>query len=125
MAIEVVLLVPVVVAVMLLVIGAGRFVDREGDVEAAAREAARAASYERDFASAQAAAQQAATRAVPDSLTCQGADLTGSNFTAGGTVSVTIRCQVDFSELGFIGLPGRATLNGTSSAPLDVWRRTG
>lgn len=124
MAIEVVLLAPVVVAVMLLVIGAGRYVDRQGDVEAAAREAARAASYERDIGSAQAAAQQAATRALPGGLTCQDADLGGSNFQAGGTVNVTIRCQVNFSELGFIGLPGSARLDGTSTAPLDLWRRT-
>lgn len=124
MAIEIVLLAPVLVALILLVVGTGRYVDRQGDVEAAAREAARAASYARDYASAQDAAQQAATNALPPSVSCQPADLSQSNFSAGGTVRVTVSCQVGFSELGFIGLPGSASLSGSSSAPLDQWRRT-
>ncbi|NED96315.1 pilus assembly protein [Phytoactinopolyspora alkaliphila] len=124
MAIEVVLLVPILVAVMLLVIGFGRYADRQGDVQSAAREAARAASYERDIGSAQAAAQQAANRALPGGLTCQGVDLGGSNFTAGGSVTVRVSCQVSFAELAFAGFPGSATMTGQSVAPLDQWRRT-
>jgi Flp pilus assembly protein TadG len=124
MAIEVVLLVPVLVAVMLLVIGFGRYSDRQGDVQAAAREASRAASYERDFGSAQAAAQQAANRALPSGLNCQGVSLANSNFTAGGWVTVRVSCQVSFSELVFAGFPGSASMTGQSVAPLDQWRRT-
>ncbi|WP_211658127.1 TadE/TadG family type IV pilus assembly protein [Phytoactinopolyspora halophila] len=123
MAVEVVVLVPVVVAVMLLVIAFGRYVGREGDVESAAREAARAASYERDLAAARDAAQQAATRTLPDELACQPVTV-GGDFRAGGTVTVTVSCQVSFSELGFLGLPGSANLHGQSAAPLDTWRRT-
>ncbi|NEE02782.1 TadE family protein [Phytoactinopolyspora halotolerans] len=124
MAVEVVLLAPVLVAVILLIVGFGRYVDRQGDVDAAAREAARAASYERDFASAQAAARQAAIRALPSGLSCAPADLSGSDFSAGGTVNVRVSCRVDFSELGFVGFPGSATLEGRSAAPLDQYRRT-
>ncbi|WP_129668073.1 TadE/TadG family type IV pilus assembly protein [Phytoactinopolyspora endophytica] len=124
MAVEVVLLVPVLVALILLIVGFGRYVDRQGDVESAAREAARAASYERDFGSAQAAAQQAATRALPSGLSCAAVDLSGSDFSAEGQVNVRVSCQVDFSELGFVGLPGSATLDGSSAAPIDQHRRT-
>lgn len=124
MAVEVVLLAPVLVAIILLIVGFGRYVDRQGDVDAAAREAARAASYERDFGSAQLAARQAATRALPSGLSCAPADLSGSDFSAGGTVHVRVSCRVDFSELGFVGFPGSATLEGHSAAPIDQYRRT-
>ncbi|NDL58918.1 TadE/TadG family type IV pilus assembly protein [Phytoactinopolyspora mesophila] len=124
MAIELVLLVPVLVAVMLLVIGAGRFIDRQGDVEAAAREAARAASYERDYGSAQAAAQHAATQSLPSGLSCSPVDLSGTDFSAGGMIRVRVTCRADLSELGFSGLPGSVQLSGDSAAPLDQWRRT-
>jgi Flp pilus assembly protein TadG len=124
MAIELVLLVPVLVAVMLLVIGAGRYIDRQGDVEAAAREAARAASYERDFGSAQSAAQHAASQSLPSEVSCVPVDLSGSNFEAGGMVRVRITCRVDLSELGFTGFPGSVQISGDSAAPLDQWRRT-
>lgn len=125
MAIEVVLLVPVLVAVMLLVIGFGRFVDRQGDVDAAAREAARAASYQRDFGAAQSVAQQAANQALPSGISCSPVSLGRSSFTPGGFVVAELSCQVSFAELVFAGLPGSASLSGESVAPLDQWRRTG
>jgi Flp pilus assembly protein TadG len=124
MAVEVVLLAPVLVAVLLLVVGFGRFVDRQGDVEAAAREAARAASYERDYSSAAGAAQQAAARTLPDGVACGAPDLGESDFRAGGMVRVQISCSVDLSDLGFVGFPGSVSLTGRSSAPLDEYRRT-
>ncbi|WP_207782438.1 TadE family protein [Phytoactinopolyspora limicola] len=124
MAVELVLLVPILVAVMLLVIGAGRYIDRQGDVEAAVREAARAASYERDYGAAQAAAQQAATAALPGGVSCQPISLAGSEFWAGGMVRAQLSCQVDLSELGFSGLPGSIQITRESAAPLDQWRRT-
>lgn len=124
MAVEVVVLVPVVVAVMFLVIGFGRYVDRQGDVEAAAREAAREASYQRSLPAAQQAADEAAARALPGDLACSPVSLSG-DFAGGEIVTVTVTCQVNFAELGFIGLPGSAELTGQSAAPLDQWRRTG
>lgn len=125
MAIEVVLLIPVLVAVLMLVVGFGRFADRQGDVDAAAREAARAASYERSQPAAYDVAQQAAERALPDGLACEAVSLAGTDFQAGGIVQVTVSCEVSFSELGWLGLPGSANLQGQSAAPLDEWRRTG
>lgn len=125
MAIEVVLLVPVLIAVLMLVVAFGRFADRQGDVDAAAREAARAASYERSYGAAGTAAQQAMNRTVPDGVDCDAVSLEGTDFRPNGKVNVSVNCRVNFSELGWIGLPGSATLTGQSAAPLDQWRRTG
>lgn len=124
MAVEVVLLAPLLVAFMLLVLAFGRFVAVRGEIEAASRDAARAASLERDAGAAQAAATAAADLQVPDSADCGGAEV-GGNFAAGGTVTVTLRCNVDLSDLGLIGLGGSTEFVAESAAPIDVFRRTG
>lgn len=125
MAIEVVILTPVLIAVMMLVVAFGRFVDRTGDVEAMARDAVRSASLQRDPGSGLAAAQAIVNSTVPAGVTCQpvryGQD---SNFVPGGTISIEVRCEVSFDGLGFIGMPGAATLTGESHAPIDTLRRS-
>lgn len=123
MAVEVVLLAPVLVAVMMLVVGLGRYVDRSGDVDAIARDAVRAASLQRSEPDARQAANAIVDRSTPAGTTCQNADL-GGDFAPGGTITVTVRCEVSFDGLGFIGLPGSATMTGESSAPIDTLRRT-
>lgn len=128
MAIEIVFLTPVLVAFTLLVVAGGRFVGRQSDVDSAARDAARAASMERTEGSALAVAQTVAGASLPDGATCQPADvvtnwpLPGSS--QAGSVRVSITCDVSYSGLGLIGLPGSATLKGTSLAPLDQYRRS-
>lgn len=123
MAVEVVILAPVLVAVMMLVVGFGRYVDRSADVDAMARDAVRAASLQRDHGSASAAAQAIVESSTPPGVSCGQASL-GGTFAAGEIITVEVSCKVSFDGLGFIGLPGSATLTGESSAPLDVLRRT-
>lgn len=123
MAVEVVILVPLLVMIMVLVVAFGRYVSAEGDSQAAAREAVRAATLERDPASAAVAAQATATAMLPASLSCQPAVLSG-DFAPGGTVTVELTCAVSWENLGLIGLSGTAEVRGTSSAPLDTYRRT-
>jgi Flp pilus assembly protein TadG len=123
MTIEVIILVPILFALIMLIVAGGRLVQRQGQVEAAARDAARAASLERSLG----AAQSAAASAVAVTLTgqpCQATDLSGSDFRAGGFVRVTVACDVSYADLGLIGLPGRTTVSGVSVAPLDVFRRS-
>ncbi|MBO3085518.1 TadE/TadG family type IV pilus assembly protein [Cellulomonas fengjieae] len=124
MAVEIVVLVPMLVLVMVLIVAFGRYVTTEGDAQAAAREAVRAASLQRDEPSALAAAQSAAQASTPDSLVCAPAELRGA-FVAGGTVTVELACTVSWSNLGLIGLTGTADVTASSSAPLDLYRRTG
>jgi len=123
MAVEVVILTPVLVAFILLVVAFGRYVTARGDVEAVARDAVRAASLERTAGQARAAAN-AAVAAGLGRGGCSPAALTGA-FVAGGTITVEVECAVPLADLGLVGVPGSVTVTGSSSAPLDVYRRTG
>jgi Flp pilus assembly protein TadG len=128
MAIEMVLLTPILIAFVLLVVAGGRLVGRQGDVDSAARDGARAASLERTADSATAVGASVAAASLPasfrDGTTCATASVDTSAWQPGGSVAVTIRCQVSYSGLGLIGLPGSAMVEGNSVAPLDQYRRT-
>ncbi len=124
MAVEVVILVPVLIVLMMLVVAFGRYVDMRGDIQAVARDAVRAATLERDRPAAEAAAQAIADQTMPASATCEPVALRG-DFLPGQTVTVRVRCHVSYAGLGFIGLPGTVPINGDSSAPIDTLRRTG
>jgi TadE-like protein len=123
MAVELVLLTPVMVAFLLLVIFFGRYVVARGDVESASRDAVRAASLERDATSAANVARRTANASLGGRWSCEDSRMTG-DFAAGGTISVHLKCDVPISDLGLLGLPGTVTVNGDSSAPLDLYRRT-
>jgi hypothetical protein len=126
MALEVVLITPVLVVFMLMVVAFGRLVWVRGQVEAASRDAARAASLERELGPA----TDAAARVVDDQLLgradCTGGlDLPGTTFEAGGVVNVRLTCEVSYSQLGLLGIGASTTVTAESSAPLDINRRTG
>jgi Flp pilus assembly protein TadG len=124
MAVELVLLTPVLVAFTLLVVAFGRYVAVRGEVEALSRDAVREASVRRTAAEARAAAVVSVDAARKPQRTC-GAPVLGGVFVAGGTITVTLTCEVSYSGLGLIGLPGSATVRATSAAPLDTLRRVG
>ncbi len=124
MAVEVVVLAPVLFAFVVLIVAMGRYVDVRGEVESAARDAVRAASFERDPAAAIDAARDVVRDSVPAGTTCEPVQLTGA-FVAGGTITAELECTVPWNGLGFIGLPGSTRVTGESSAPLDTFRRTG
>ena len=124
MAIEMVILAPILLMFVLLVVAFGRYVAVRGDVEAASRDAVRAATMERDSGLAATVATQTANAALGGRWTCTAAERSGA-FTSGGTITITLTCQVPWSGLGLIGLSGSKTVEATSSAPLDLYRRTG
>jgi Flp pilus assembly protein TadG len=123
MAVEMVLLAPVMVAFLLLVVAFGRYVAVRGEVEAASRDAVRAASLERSSGAAAGAAIQTASASLAGRWHC-GAPQLGGDFVAGGTITVRLECSVPFSGLGLLGLPGSVSVHGESAAPLDLYRRT-
>jgi Flp pilus assembly protein TadG len=123
MAVEVVLITPVLVAFLLLVISFGRYVAVRGDVESATRDAVRAASIERSSGSAVLAARRTASASLTGHARCQPAELSGG-FAAGGTITATLSCSVPLTDLGLLGLPGSVSVSASSSAPLDLYRRT-
>lgn len=125
MAIEIVILAPVMLAFLMLIAAAGRLVAVKGDLEAAARDAARGASLERDIGSASAQARQIVDASLDkQSIACRGADLGGSDFRSGGFVRVDLECRVSYDGLGLIGLPGSVAVSADSAAPIDTFRRT-
>ena len=124
MAVEMVLMTPVLVGFLLLVVAFGRFVWTRGEVEAAGRDGVRAASLQRDTASATAAAYDAVAVDLQGRANCATPILQGA-FIPGGVITVSVTCRVSYAGLGLIGLPGSITVTTTSAAPLDLYRRTG
>lgn len=125
MAVEVVLMVPILFLFMLLVVAGGRYVSVKADMDAAARDAARAASIERSSGDARIAARKAATAALDGFATCRmDEDGFGGQFRPGGFVEVKIDCTVPNDGLGLLGVPGSIDMSATASAPLDTFRRT-
>lgn len=124
MAVEVVILIPVLFMFTMLVVAFGRFVDTRGEIEALARDAVRAASLQRDAASGQAAADAVAQRALPQTISCQPVRVEGA-FLPGSVITTRLDCEVSLSGLGLIGLPGSVDVDAASHAPLDTLRRSG
>lgn len=124
MAVEIVVLIPILVAFMLLIVAFGRYVDMHGDVESVTRDAVRAASLERTYYEGQLAAQAIVDQSLPNDISCSGVYLDG-DFVSGGVIAVRLECSVDFSDLGLVGVPGVVDFTKTSSAPIDNLRRTG
>jgi len=113
LAVEFVILAPLLILLMLFLVLAGRVVEAHGQVDGAARDAARAASVARSAADAQAAADQAVTDDVGAQL-CQPPEVRG--YAPGSTaVVVTLHCTVN---LTFVS-GGTMAVTGYAVAPLD------
>ncbi|MEV5203205.1 TadE family protein [Streptomyces sp. NPDC053720] len=128
-AVETAVLAPVMIALLLLMIAFGRVTDADGAVDSAARAAARAASLERDAGSAQAQAQDAATRSLQgEGITCRTSnvviDTSGYALDLGveATVTATVACTANLSDIGLPGLPGAKTLTASWTSPIDTYR---
>lgn len=123
MAVEVVLLAPVLLMFVMLVVAGGRYVSVEGDIQAAARDAARAASLQDTRAEAEQAALST-YRASLDGLDGSDCDpvFDGSQWGPDGTVSVQISCDVPYEDLGLLGLPGSVNVEAESHVRLDPYR---
>ena len=113
LAVEFIILAPLLIGLMLFLVLAGRVVEAHGQVDGAARDAARAASVARSAADAQAAADQAVTDDVGAQL-CQPPEVRG--YAPGSTaVVVTLHCTVN---LTFVS-GGTMAVTGYAVAPLD------
>lgn len=124
MAIEVVLLTPLLLMFIMLIAAGGRYVAVQGEIEATARDAARAASLEREAGAAEAAAGSIVRSSLDPDVACSAPSFRGTDFRAGGMVVVTLDCDVSYDGLGLIGLPGSVAIDGESAAPIDQYRRT-
>ncbi len=123
MAVELVILTPVLMLFVMLIVACGRYVAVQGDMQATARDAVRAASLQRDADSARAVAGLVISQSLDRDTACSGFTLSG--FVAGGTARIDLDCSVSYAGLGLIGLPGSVGVSAASNAPIDVFRRTG
>lgn len=131
--VEMVLLAPVLMLFVLMVIFGGRWAIAQQAVQSAASEAARAASLARAPADAAGNATSAATTSLRNqNVRCSplaaAVDTTGFAVAVGtgATVSATVTCVVDMSDISAPGIPGSRTLTSTATSPLDTYRgRTG
>ena len=122
MAVEMVLMTPVLMAFVMLVVAFGRYVAVQGDIEAAARDAARAASLATSRGEAESAARSTIDASLDDDTSCSQVAVTGT-WAPGGEIQVSLQCSVSMSGLGLIGIPGRVGVDADSSVPLDPYRR--
>ncbi|MGQ0631596.1 MAG: TadE/TadG family type IV pilus assembly protein [Sporichthyaceae bacterium] len=122
-AVEVVLVAPLLIVLLVLVAGLGRIAHTRGQVDGAAADAARSASLERTGAAAQRAGESAA-RAYLGDRACQQLDVAidTAKLRPGGTVSAQLRCTASLAGLGMAGLPGSRAFTATAVAPIDTYR---
>lgn len=127
-AVETAIIAPALVALLLLVVFAGRVSQAEAEVRRAASEAARAASLEY----VEDAAQTAATDRVAENLKHNGVvcaelatDVDTGRLAPGGTVTVTVRCTADMADIALLGVPGKRTFVATSIEVIDRYRGSG
>jgi len=128
-AIEAAVLAPPLLLLIGLAIVGGRIQVAGWAIEAAAHDAARAASIARTEADARVRALAAANATLQqDGLHCARLDIeldtSGFAVPVGlpATVTATLTCVVDFSDLVADGLPGSRTLTATFTSSLDTFR---
>ena len=127
-AVEMAVIAPALVALLLLVVFAGRVSQAEAEVRRAASEGARAASLEY-FPDT---AESAATETVRANLADNGAvcaelstEVDTTALTPGGQVVVTVRCVADMADVALLGVPGQRTFVATSIEVVDRFRGSG
>ncbi|MFE9769742.1 TadE family protein [Streptomyces sp. NPDC005808] len=131
-AIEAAIVLPSLIMFLCLAIAGGRLVTSGSKIDAAAEDAAREASIHRTAGAALGAAQAAAAESLNDQgIKCAS---TSVNINTGGlsvpvgqvgTVSVTVNCTVNLSDLLLPGVPGARTLTSTAVSVVDQYRQRG
>jgi Flp pilus assembly protein TadG len=131
-SIEAVVAVPAFALLVGLIIFGGRTATTHQSVQTAAADGARVASLERTSSSARTAALTAATTSLRNQgVDCLDIDVTiraGQFARAVGqdaTVSVTVACRLDLSDLSVPGVPGSRLVTATMISPIDTWRQRG
>jgi Flp pilus assembly protein TadG len=123
-AVETVLIVPVLVALLMFAVFGGRLATAKNHVVSAAQDAARAASLRDDPAAATADATATAESSLAAAgISCSSRDVTvDANLEPGGLVTVRVRCTTPLSDLALLGLPGSRTLSATATERVDTYR---
>lgn len=124
-SVELAVVAPALVILFLLVVLAGRASDADAQVTRAAAAAARAASLRQHPDDATSDAQTvAAENLATAGVTCDplDVDVDVADFRAGGTVAVTVTCQVPMSDMALLGVPGARASTSTATEHIDRFR---
>jgi Flp pilus assembly protein TadG len=124
LAIELVILTPILVLFVAVLVALGRVVEAQGQLDGAARDAARAASIAQDPGTALGDAQTAADGDLAGPSKCADTPRVtfggGTELVPGGVVNVIVTCRVGLPALSFIGFQTK-TITGHASAPIDMF----
>ena len=128
-AVELTLLVPALLLTLWLLVAGGRLWFARTTVDEAAQTAARATSLARSADSAASAGREAGTQSLATAgLHCRSTSVLINTAAFGvpsgtpATVTSTITCILDFSDVLLPGWPGSTELTGRGSAALDTYR---
>ncbi len=128
-SLELVILAPLILALFMVIVAAGRYELGSGKIDPAAGAAARAASQQVSAVQAPPAATAAAESSLASAgITCQdiavSVDSAGFNTAAGSAadVTVTVSCSVSWSDLTIPGWPGDKDIQASAASPLDTRR---
>ncbi|MEJ8655002.1 TadE/TadG family type IV pilus assembly protein [Streptomyces sp. MS1.AVA.4] len=129
-AIEAAIIIPSLIMFVCLAIAGGRLVMSGSKIDAAAEDAAREASIHRTAAAASDAAYAAAFESLKDQgIRCASSSVnvnaSGLNVPVGqvATVTVSVHCTVNLSDLLLPGVPGARTLESTATSVVDQYRQ--
>lgn len=124
--IELVILTPMIVMLVGLALFTGRVATIKQDVISASRDSARAASARQFPGPASVDGEAAAVQTLAArNVSCQTLTVVvdTANLTPGGSVTSTVTCRVDLSDVtSLLGLPGSVTVEATSTAVVDRFR---
>jgi Flp pilus assembly protein TadG len=124
-----ILLIGIVVPLIGIVVFMGRYGMADNSIQSAASAAARDASLSRTEADAVPHATSAADTALAGNVNCSTLDVSiegnGLHTALGqtGTVSATVRCTINTSDLSFPLIPGSMTITKTAVSPVDPYRQ--
>lgn len=128
-AAEFVLFAPFILAFVLVVIAFGRIALTELSIKSATGAAAREASLSSTSEQAQIGAREMAEAALANAgVSCTSLtvviDSSGINAPLGvvGTVSATVTCTLDLSDIALPGLPGTRVVTVTERSPVDPYK---
>ncbi len=129
-AVEFAVIVPALLLIAGLLVGAGRYANAQVVVQQWADAAARTASLARDAPTGQAQARAVvAADAAGSSTRCRPPwhlDLDASGFTgppgSAGAVHAGVTCVIPLADLLVPGLPGAVTVRGEATSTLDRYR---
>lgn len=121
-AVELVLLAPLLIALLLLVVGLGRIAHARGQVDGAAGDAARSASLARTADEARQAGERAARAHLGENCRALDVDIDTAAMRPGGAVIARVRCTASLAGLGLAGFPGSRIFTASATAPIEIHR---